>query len=209
LKLIEEPAAHTVFLLVAETPNRILPTIYSRTQRIKLHPLMEEEIAESLKESEFADNDIFTASRLSEGNYIRAIQTLQVSESEKANLDNFMKFMRLAYQNDVLGLLEWAESMASIGREKQKSFIVFAERLVRENFVLNKKITDIVYLGFEELEWAKKFSAFINENNVFDLYRQLNTCIPHISQNGNAKIIFTDLALKVRELMRRNFIVKN
>jgi DNA polymerase-3 subunit delta' len=206
LKLIEEPPEHTVFLLVSETPNRILPTIYSRTQRIKLHPLKEEDIVNALTESGFAENDVFTASRLSEGSYIRAIQTLQVSESAKANLDNFMQFMRLAYQNDILGLLDWAESMASLGRERQKSFLVFSERLVRENFILNKKITDIVYLGFEELEWAKKFSAFINENNVFDLYRQLNICILHIAQSGNAKIIFADLALKVKELIRRNKI---
>ncbi|MDR1130601.1 MAG: DNA polymerase III subunit delta, partial [Prevotellaceae bacterium] len=102
------------------------------------------------------------------------------------------------------GLLDWADSMASFGREKQKSFLVFAERLTRENFILNRKIPDIVYLGFEELEWARKFSAFINENNVFDLYRQLNMCILHISQNGNAKIIFTDLAMKVKELIRPN-----
>jgi DNA polymerase-3 subunit delta' len=204
LKLIEEPPKHTVFLLVSETAGKILPTIYSRTQRIKLLPLKEEDIVDSLKKAGFAENDVFTASRLSEGNYIQAIQTLQVSESAKTNLDNFMQFMRLAYQNDVLGLLDWAESMASLGREKQKAFLVFAERLTRENFILNKKIPDIVYLGFEELEWAKKFSTFINENNVFDLYRQLNTGILHISRNGNAKIIFADLALKVKELIRRN-----
>ncbi|MDR1341265.1 MAG: DNA polymerase III subunit delta [Prevotellaceae bacterium] len=204
LKLIEEPPEHTVFILVTETPGRILPTIYSRTQRIKLHPLKEEDIVNSLKESGFAEKDIFTASRLSEGNYIQAMQALQVSESAKANLDNFMQFMRLAYQNDILGLLDWADSMASIGREKQKSFLVFAERLTRENFILNRNIADIVYLGFEELEWARKFSVFINENNVFELYSQLNMCILHISQNGNAKIIFADLAMKVKELIRRN-----
>ena len=92
--------------------------------------------------------------------------------------------------------------MASLGREKQKSFLVFAERMTRENFILNKKIEDIVYLGFDELEWARKFSAFINDKNVTELYKQLNICIPQISQNGNAKIIFTDLALKVKELIR-------
>jgi DNA polymerase-3 subunit delta' len=204
LKLIEEPPEHTIFLFVTENSGRILPTIYSRTQRIKLHPLKEDDIVSSLKELGFSEQDTFTASRLSEGNYIQAIHTLQVSESAKVNLDNFIQLMRLAYRNDVLGLLDWAESMASFGREKQKSFLVFAERLARENFILNKKIADIVYLGFEELEWAKKFSAFINEKNIFDLYSQLNICILHISQNGNAKMIFTDLALKIRELIRRN-----
>ncbi|MDR1886714.1 MAG: DNA polymerase III subunit delta, partial [Prevotellaceae bacterium] len=193
LKLIEEPPENTVFLLVTENSGGILSTIYSRTQRIKLHPVKEEDIVATLKEAGFNEKEVFTASRLSEGDYIKAIQTLQVSESTKANFDNFVKLMRLSYQNDILGLLDWAESMASSGREKQKSFLVFAERLTRENFILNKKIENIVYLGFEELEWARKFSAFINETNVFDLYKQLNICIPHISQNGNAKIIFADL----------------
>jgi DNA polymerase-3 subunit delta' len=203
LKLIEEPPEHTVFLFVTENSGRILPTIYSRTQRIRLHPLEETDIVESLKKLDFTEKEIYTASRLSGGNYIQAIQTLQVSESAKNNFDSFMRLMRMSYKNDILELLDWAESMASSGREKQKSFLVFAERLVRENFILNKKIEDIVYLGFEELEWARKFSAFINEKNVFELYRQLNICIPHISQNGNAKIIFTDLVLKVKELIRK------
>jgi DNA polymerase-3 subunit delta' len=202
LKLIEEPPEHTVFLLVTDSPNRILPTIYSRTQRIKLHPLKETDIVNTLRELNFDEKEIFTASRLSGGDYIQAIQTLQVSETTKTNFDNFMQFMRLSYKNDILGLMDWAETMAASGREKQKSFLIFAERLVRENFILNKKIEDIVYLGFEELEWARKFSVFINENNVAELYKQLNICIPHISQNGNAKIIFTDLALKVKELIR-------
>ncbi|MDR0724433.1 MAG: DNA polymerase III subunit delta [Prevotellaceae bacterium] len=202
LKLIEEPPEHTVFLLVAENANRILPTIYSRTQRIRLQTLKEDDIVEALKKLNFTEQEIFTASRLSEGNYIRAIQSLQVSESAKLNLDNFMQFMRLSYKNDILGLMDWAEMMASSGRERQKSFLGFAERMVRENFILNKKIEDIVYLGFDELEWARKFSAFINDRNVAELYKQLNICIPQISQNGNAKIIFTDLALKVKELIR-------
>jgi DNA polymerase-3 subunit delta' len=201
LKLIEEPPKNTVFILVAENPNHILPTIYSRTQRIRFHPLKEEDIVLRLQEAGFNEKDAFTASRLSEGDYIKALRILQVSDSTKLNFDSFMKFMRLSYINDILGLLEWAEEMASLGREKQKSFLIFAERLIRESFILNKKMEDIVYLGFDELEWARKFSVFINESNVFNLYSQLNLCISHISQNGNAKIIFTDLALKTRELI--------
>jgi DNA polymerase-3 subunit delta' len=202
LKLIEEPPEHTIFIFVAENGNNILPTIYSRTQRIKFHPIKEEDIVSHLQELGFNEKDVFTASRLSEGDYIKATQTLQASESTKTNFDNFKQFMRLAYQNDILGLLEWAEYMSAFGREKQKSFLIFAERLIRENFILNKNIEDIVYLGFEELEWARKFSPFITESNVLDLYKQLDICIPQISQNGNAKIIFTDLALKVRALIR-------
>ena len=73
--------------------------------------------------------------------------------------------------------------------------------MVRENFVLNMQLDEIAYLGFEEHEWAKKFSAFIDKKNVFELYKHLNTAILQIAQNGNAKIIFTDLALKIMMLI--------
>jgi DNA polymerase-3 subunit delta' len=202
LKLIEEPPEHTLFLLVAENANKILPTIFSRTQRIRLLPLKEDDIVAELLKQNFTEKEAFTASRLAEGDYIKALQTLNVSESAKTNLENFMQFMRLSYKNDILALLDWAETMAAAGREKQKSFLIFAERMIRENFILNKNLDDIVYLGFDELEWARKFAAFINDDNVFDLYKQFNLAIPHIAQNGNAKIIFTDLALKIKELIR-------
>lgn len=201
LKLIEEPPVNTIFLFVTEAPNKVLPTIYSRTQRIRLHPVKDEDIIEALKLQGLNEKETYTASRLSGGDFIQAMQVLEASESSKANFENFIQFMRLAYQNDILGLLEWAETVASMGREKQKSFIAFAERLIRENFILDKE-PEIVYLGFDEFEWSKKFSRFINETNVFELYNQLNLCIPQLSQNGNAKIIFTDLALKVKELIR-------
>jgi DNA polymerase-3 subunit delta' len=201
LKLIEEPPSNTIFFFITESPNKVLPTIYSRTQRIRLHPIESESMIEALKKSNFNETETYTASRLSGGDYLRAIQILETSDSAKVHFDNFVQFMRLSYQNDILGLLDWAELMSSTGREKQKSFLIFAERLVRENFILNKN-ADIVYLGFEELEWAKKFSRFITENNITEIYNQLNICIPQISQNGNAKLIFTDLALKMKELIR-------
>jgi DNA polymerase-3 subunit delta' len=202
LKFIEEPPSNTLFILVTENSNNILPTIYSRTQRIKLNPLKEEDIVEKLNESGFDAKDVFTAARLSEGNYIKALQALQSSELTRVFFDSFIKLMRLAYQNKIIELITWAETMAAMGRERQKAFLVYAERMIRENFILNRDIPEIVYLGFEELEWAKKFSTFINETNVFALYEQFNICIPQISQNGNSKIIFTDLALKVRQLIR-------
>jgi len=202
LKLIEEPPTNTIFLFATENASKVLPTIYSRTQRIRLQPIDSKSIEASMQSKGLDEKEIYTVSKLSGGNYIQAMQVLESSEASKINFENFVQFMRLSYQNDVLGLLDWAENIASLEREKQKAFLAFAEQMIRENFILNKKVEDIVYLGYEEFEWAKKFSRFITEDNVFEIYNQLNLCIPHISQNGNAKIIFTDLALKIKELIR-------
>ena len=201
LKLIEEPPENTIFLLVTESPNRILPTIYSRVQRIRLSPICDEDLAAALASEGYDEKDVFSASRLGKGDYISAKQVLAISGAEKEHFNNFVMLMRLSYINDVLKLLDWAETAAAMSRERQKSFLVFTERLLRENFVLNVN-PDIVYLGFEELEWAKKFYRNINESNIFGLYRLINDCIPQIAQNGNSKIIFTDLVLKIKELIR-------
>lgn len=203
LKLIEEPPQNTIFLFVAENEGQILPTIFSRTQRVKFPPIDEQDIAAALRARGGVDEkDIFTAAHLSEGSYLQALQILENAQHKSIYFEAFVNLMRLSYRNDILGLLSWAEEMAGIGRERQKTFLVYAERLVRENFMLNLKLDQVVYLGFEEHEWARKFSAFIHKDNVFELYRQFNACIPHIVQNGNAKIIFTDLVLKVKELIR-------
>lgn len=203
LKLIEEPPQNTIFIFVAENEGQILRTIYSRTQRIKFPPIEEQDIMTALRaKGGIEEKDVFTAARLSNGDYIQALQTLQNARQKSVYFDAFVNLMRLSYRNDILGLLNWAEEMAGMGRERQKTFLVYAERLVRENFMLNLKLNEVVYLGFEEYEWAQKFSAFINKDNVFELYKQLNDCIPQIAQNGNAKIIFSDLVLKVKELIR-------
>lgn len=203
LKLIEEPPQKTLFFFVTENEENVLKTIYSRTQRIKLVPLEENEIFRALKEREEAsERDLIDAAHLSRGNIIDAREILRNSENKSDFFESFVTFMRLAYMNDIIGLLTWAEGMATIGRERQKSFFSYAQRMVRENFILNKQLEDLVYLANDEKEWARKFSAFISSDNVFLLYRRLNECIPQIGQNGNAKIIFTDLALKVKELIR-------
>ncbi|MDR2563000.1 MAG: DNA polymerase III subunit delta [Prevotellaceae bacterium] len=201
LKLIEEPPTNTLFLFVTEASGKVLNTIYSRTQRIRLHPIDENDIATALADGETSKEQIYTAARLSEGNFITARSLLKSASNE--NFEKFVLLMRLAYNKNVIGLLEWAENMPELGRERMKTFLIYAERMVRENFILNMKLDEIAYLGFEEYEWAKKFSLFINKQNVGKLYKCLNTAILQIAQNGNAKIIFTDLALKIMQMIRQ------
>ena len=201
LKLIEEPPTNTLFFLVSENAEQVLRTIYSRTQLIKVPPIQEEYIEKLLINDEIAAKDAHTAAHLSQGDYIQAVKMLDSRDSENEYFNSFVMLMRYSYANDVIALMEWAEDMATYGRERQKAFLIYAEKLVRENFMLNQKVDDAVYLAFKEYEWAQKFSPFINQKNVFELYNQLNRCIGHIGQNGNAKIIFTDLVLKTVKLI--------
>ena len=92
--------------------------------------------------------------------------------------------------------------MASIGREKQKKFFQISLRLVRENFTLNMAGHEVVYLNDQEAQFSGKFHPYINDTNVYRISEELNKAAYHVEANGNGKIIFLDLALKMVKLIR-------
>ncbi len=202
LKLVEEPPLNTIFLMVSNNADLIIKTILSRTQLIKIPPIEESVLAEKLAEEySLSEHESKVLSRLAAGNYIEASRIIRQQDEENDYLDNFANLMRRAYANDLLGLLSWVDDTARLGREQQKSFLAYCQKMIRENFILNLKV-DAVYITGAEREFSEKFAQFITKDNAFDIYKELNLAIAHIGQNGNAKIIFTDLALKVSRLLR-------
>lgn len=203
LKLIEEPPHNTVFLMVSENPTQIIRTILSRTQLIKVPPINRESIALALVDryqlSPTRANDI---SRISNGNYRKAMSLISVEE-ENVYFPYFRNLMRFCYANDVLGLLDWVSEASSLGREQQKELLTESLRLLRESLMLNLNLEDISYLAGEEVDFGKKFSPFINQNNVYQVFNEFNLAIDHISRNGNAQIIFTDMCMKLVKLINK------
>ncbi len=113
--------------------------------------------------------------------------------------------MRFAWKRDIVSIITWSEEIASIGREAQKAFIAFALRLVRENLMLtlDQMKNRLVFMTGEEAEFSSKFHPFIHHENIYTFTDELNLAYSHIEANGNAKIIFLDLALKITRLIMR------
>ena len=112
--------------------------------------------------------------------------------------------MRHAWKRDIISIISWSEEMASTGRENQKNFITFSLRLLRENLMLSlgQLKNRLVFLAGEEASFSGNFHPFINQNNIYPLTDEFNLVYSQIEANGNAKIIFLDLALKVTRLIR-------
>ncbi|MFP4488767.1 MAG: ATP-binding protein [Bacteroidales bacterium] len=205
LKMIEEPPDKTLFLLVSEEPDLILPTIMSRCLFVRVPAIKKEALSEQLKkEFSIDEHRAGIIARLSQGNYIRAVEFIEENQARKANLSSFISMMRLAYKRDIPALAEWSEEMATRGREAQKGFLSYSLSQLRDNYILN--IADaadkLVFLEGEEESFAKNFNAFITNKNISPLNNALSLAHSHISSNGNPKIIFLDLALKVSSLIR-------
>jgi len=204
LKMLEEPPPKTVFLLVSESTGMILQTILSRVQLIKVPKIKNEDLKEYLSQKfTYTEQQIMDAVRLSDGNLISALRVLQDNEENAGNLDKFVSLMRLCWTKDVLGLLQWCESMTGIGRERQKSFLGYTLRMIRENFILNCQVPELALLTLKESDFSSKFFPFINQDNVYQMVEELNKAQYHIESNGNDKIIFLDTALKLIKLIKK------
>jgi len=203
LKLIEEPPLNTIFLMVSENPTQLLKTILSRTQIVKIPPIHRDSIALALVDRyQMSPSRANELSRISNGSFRKAM-SLVSTETDNQFLDLFRKLMRSCYANDVLGLLDWVNEMTSLGREQQKEMLSESLRLLRETLMLNLNLEDISYLAGEEVDFGKKFSPFINQSNIYQIFNEFNLAIDHISRNGNPNIIFTDMSMKLVKLINK------
>jgi len=206
LKLIEEPPEKTLFLLVSDEPDKVIPTILSRCQLIRIPAFRTEEISsyiiERFRIHKAKADDI---ARVANGNLIRAIELCENEDSSVLNLERFKNLMRFAWKRDIISIISWSEEAAAIGREPQKSFLLFSLHLIRENLMLtlDQMKNSLVFMTGEEAEFSSKFHPFINQENINAFADELNLAHAHIESNGNAKIVFLDLALKLTRLISR------
>lgn len=204
LKIIEEPTDNTIFLLVSDTPDNIITTIQSRCQRINVHGVSESDIVQAL-ESEYniLPDDATTVAHLSKGSYLKAVETISLNEEHKFFFNLFVQMMRASYARNIKEIKTIGNGLAAIGRENQKSFLIYSQRMVREYFVSNLHQPEITYLAQDEANFGIRFAPFINERNIVGFMDELALAERHIEQNVNAKMVFFDLCLKITMLIKQ------
>lgn len=204
LKLVEEPAEDTIFIMTSDNPAAILPTIYSRTQRVAVKAYSEQQLAEILSSTTRLDpENVRLASSLGEGSVTGAIRASGTDRTRRQFLDLFMTLMRKAYARKVGDLRQWSDEIAKLKREGAIRFYEYCARLVRENFIFNIGDDSLISLTPEEREFSSRFSPFINVANVEDIFRIFTDARNDTAANGNAKIIAFDLAVKMILLIKR------
>lgn len=211
LKILEEPPQDTIFLLVSDEPQKLLTTVLSRVQQVSVPMLNESEIAQALRDKVELDisRSVDCAHR-SEGSWIRALKAVRGDELGAENLALFQQMMRCAWRvamrqeyDALLEFRDWSVTLAKMGRERQKNFLSYCLRQTRENFIANYASADIIYQTPDEAEFSERFARFVHANNVEGIMEQFSLAQRQIEQNGNARIIFFDLALQMIVLIKR------
>ena len=203
LKILEEPWEGTLFLLISEHPESLLSTIISRTQSINVGRISPEELADyAVRKLGATPAAAAAAARVADGSVLKLRRALQ---GEGANLsDNFELFtrlMRLSFSNRHLELFEWAEQLATMGRESQKNFLEYSLGLIRESYMLTAGVESVSHLWGAEREFCLKFAPYVANHNVEALVAEMERALRDVGQNGNPRMVFTHFALSVSKLI--------
>lgn len=200
LKIIEEPPAGTVFLLVAERPELLLSTLLSRTQLVKVPRLSVDSITTYLiNNCDLSQKEAHSIALLSEGN-LRSARAL-VQHEVSLNESLFINFMRAAYRADGNAILAWLDKSSEMSREQQKNFLQYGLHLIRECFLMQYGSAKLVRLRDAELEFVTKFSPFILKQHMQDYNRILNDAIYYVERNANGRLVFHNLANEIERLL--------
>lgn len=203
LKILEEPWDGTLFLLVSEHPEALLTTITSRTQSINVGRIEPEELADyAVRKLGATPEAAAAAARVADGSIItlrRALQGEGVTLTD--NFELFTRLMRLSFSNRHLELFEWAEQLATAGRESQKNFLEYSLGLIRESYMLTAGMESVSHLWGAEREFCLKFAPYVANHNVEQLVAEMERALRDIGQNGNPRMVFTHFALAVSKLI--------
>lgn len=219
LKLIEEPPKKTIFILITEDEEQIISTIKSRCQVLYFPALSENEIKEGLIKNYGIDANIaLKIAHQANGNYNKACD-LVYQDSEEIQFEKwFVYWVRSAFKAKgnkaaIHDLLLWSEEISRTGRETQKQFLHFCQNLFRQAMLFNYQANELVFFEPKSEDFKlEKFAPFIHDANILEIAEELQNAIYHIERNGNAKIILTDLSIKLTRLLHKksskNQIVK-
>lgn len=203
LKLLEEPYPETIFILVSDEPSRLLPTIFSRTQRFNMKPLTEEETAGILISEGVASPEAQEIAGLSEGNIIKAHDMAGEGGEIKEFSNLFMQMMRLAYSRNAAALRMMSDAIAAMGREKTARYLTYCTRMIRESFIFNLRTPLLNAMTRGESEFSVRFSPFINHKNVERLIFETQKSHDDILRNANGRLVMFDFMLKVMMQLRK------
>jgi DNA polymerase-3 subunit delta' len=207
LKLIEEPPNKTVLLLLAEDEEQIINTIRSRCQILNFPPLAEQVITDELLARGVAQTEALTIALEANGNFNKALDLLNKDSEDLVFERWFVQWVRSAFKakgnkGAIQELILWSDEVSKTGREVQKKFLGYCLTMMRQALLLNYKAKELVYTkvhmeGFD----LNKFAPFVHENNILDIVKELEEAIFHVERNGNSKLIFTDLSIKLTRLL--------
>jgi DNA polymerase-3 subunit delta' len=198
LKIIEEPPQKTLFLLVAEQMDQILPTILSRTQLVRVPPIEGEDLRRALEQRFSLDAArAETLAYVSDGSYRRALELL--GEVDEPLLQPFRNWLLMCFSGNKVAQNLWVAEAAGSGREEIKALLGYGLHILRMCLVF-PELGEKARLGEAEQEFVSKLSRQFNPTTIEKAYKLFNDSMYQIERNGQAKLVLADLSNEMHKV---------
>ncbi len=205
LKLIEEPPANTLFILVAQDESKVLSTIISRTQQVRIPALDIDDITRALVNRAGANQDAaHKAASVSEGNYREALQLLQHAESDWQGM--IRDWLNAALRTGPAEQVKWVNEVNTLGREKQKQLLRYFNHLLEQSIRLRVLGREHLTGPENETDFAERFNKTATLAQQQAIVEELDKAVYYIERNANAKMLFQALTIKIYHIIRDNAI---
>lgn len=215
LKLLEEPPEKTLFILIAEDEEQLLATIRSRCQITYFKKLKEIDVVKGLLAEGAVAQNAQQIAVMAEGNFNKALDLFRQDSEELRFGEWFVFWVRAAFKakgnkSAINELLNWSGEVAKSGREIQKNFLLYCLSLFREAVLMEYGLEQFQHTQIEVPNFNfKKFAPFVHEGNIEQITAVLESAVYEIERNGNAKMVFTDLAISLTRLLHAPKAVSN
>ena len=171
LKVVEEPPQNTLFIFITHAPEKVLQTIFSRCQSIRVLPLSKSEMEQ-----------------------VRELNPFDDSEEYNSFMDLFSDLMNALVAKDLLSALECGETIAALeSREKQKAFCTFAAECIRKIFFFQQNLPQITGVSEQEEGFYMNMAGRCGRKFCSKSVADIEKVVAMIDRNVTSKILFTDL----------------
>ena len=203
LKIIEEPPAKTVFMLVTSQPDQLLTTILSRTQKVMVRTFSDEEVKAHLLDAGLAEAEAANQiAMVADGNLREAYRLLDQVEDFKVSF--IRNWFRLCHGKKMKEIFTLSDEFQKLDKEAQKSMMLTGLNVIREILLKNFSLDSLLRTSGEDREFIDKISVnVLKEDHVSALYALFNEAHYHLERNGNSKLIFTDLSMQITILLAK------
>lgn len=211
LKLIEEPPANTLFILVAESESEILSTILSRCQLVKVPAIEASDIEEALlNRANCPPDGAKKIANISEGNYREALHLLQHADDDFHNL--LREWLNASLKNQPIAQSKCVDEIGRLGRENQKQFLRYFTHLIELAIrldVLHEEGKRVLLEGISggERDFAQRLNKICGIEQLEAIAAELDKAAYYIERNANARILFHALTIKILYIVRSNVVV--
>lgn len=200
LKILEEPPEKTIFLMVTSDANKLLTTIISRTQQLRIPSFSDDEISKTILSDEIAQDRADRIAYMSEGNMRVAMQMVGGEDNETQ--EYFKTWFRQCFTYNFQELTKMADEFQKKGKEFQKELLGVGAKVMRESLISTVAVPEISRIPDQEKGFIDKFASVFTPEKIMKVTPQLDEAQYHIERNANPKILFLDLSLTIAQIAR-------